>query len=224
MRSGPRSSGQSGHETRGVSDPARRRFCYSDGRQAGSLTPLSARTSLFSTRPGRQKAPADADATSAQVPPDVRVLGTSLPHTDDRRARHRRDGTGRRGGRWPAAYGSPSSAPLSCASTSRESNQGRRKGPAVSKVVDAEQTAARRGPAGVTMAVNAIAASPAGAALRLSERPLERREPWSAWHGFARLLLGPVASRRRRDFELPAGPQQVDGRHAESTRDLRHGL
>src|SRR5690606_10590050 len=34
----------------------------SGGRQAGSLTPLSAPTPLFFTRPGRQNAPADEDA------------------------------------------------------------------------------------------------------------------------------------------------------------------
>jgi hypothetical protein len=39
------------------------------------------------------------------------------------------------------------------------------------------------------MSVSAIAASPLDAVLQLLERPLERREPWSAWHGFARLFL-----------------------------------
>ena len=47
--------------TRGVSDPARRARADSDAREAGSLTPLSSSHSLFSGRPGRQKAPADKD-------------------------------------------------------------------------------------------------------------------------------------------------------------------
>ena len=50
--------------TRGVSDPARRACADPDGREAGSLTPLSASVPVFCGRPGRHKTPADTDANS----------------------------------------------------------------------------------------------------------------------------------------------------------------
>src|SRR5690606_1021105 len=92
------------------------------------------------------------------------------------------------------------------------------------EVLDAERHRLKQGPPGVTTSVNGIAASPLHSAVQLWEPPLKRQEPWAAWHGFARLLPGPVASRGRRDLELLAGPQHVNRRHAESTRDLRDGL
>lgn len=112
------------------------------GRSRPSLPPL--RSSLRGPA-GRTRRPTQTP-TEAQLPPAVRVLGTSLPPTEDRRARHRADAGVAEGADGRLHSGPPFRPPSHMSRVQiRATREGRERLPG-REVLDAERDCLKLGP------------------------------------------------------------------------------